>query len=219
MGGHRDLAKKLLPDRFVDWYRRRRVAILQGAGGATHITPGMVLGHLWRKTAGVRGFVRRGIVRILPRSLVNKLRRRRVMKQYLKALSYELLERETRLDYIEGRVAARRDGFYERIVKDVLERTELILQELDRRIEGLSARSGERMNAVEEQLLQLREEIGRLRQLSEPDLRHVSERARAEVPEVPSAESDDQAETGGGGRDTSGNGRIRSGAPAATSAE
>jgi len=226
MSRGRELAKKLLPQRFVNWYRRRRVSILTAAGGATRITPGMVVRHGWRKTAGIRAFFRRGLTRVLPKSLVDRIRRRRVMKQYLKALSFELLERETRLDYIEGRVAARRDGFYERIVKDVLERTEIILQELDRRIEGLSARSGERMNAVEEQLLQLRDEIGRLRQLSEPDLRHVSDRARAEVPEVPSAEGgdeprreDDDRDSSGSDRSPSGNGRIHSGAPAATTAE
>ena len=54
MGGHRDLAKKLLPDRFVDWYRRRRVRILESAGGATKITPGLMARVGWGKTAGAR---------------------------------------------------------------------------------------------------------------------------------------------------------------------
>jgi len=235
MPKHRDLAKKLLPDRFVDWYRARRVAILESAGGATRITPGLLVRMFWRKLSPIRDFFRRIVVRILPKSVVNKLRARRARKRYLKALGYELLERETRLDYLEGRVAARRDGFYERIVKDVLERTELILQELDRRIEGVSARTGERLNAVEEQLVQLREEIGRLRQLSDPALRDVGDRARAEIPEIASVEGHedgvagersrpgdrDGGESGGPASGTgsgTGNGRIAAGAPAITPA-
>src|SRR5687767_13569571 len=89
---------------------------------------------------------------VLPDRFVDWYRRKRATRQYLEALSYELLERETRLDHLEGRIAARRDGFYQRIVTDVLERTELILQELDRRIEGLSARTGQRLSSVEDQL-------------------------------------------------------------------
>src|SRR5206468_2864022 len=61
-------------------------------------------------------------------------------------------------------------------------------QELDRRIEGVSARGGERMNAIEEQLVALRDELSHLRQLQEPLLEDVNARARAEVPEIPSAE-------------------------------
>jgi hypothetical protein len=188
MSGHRDIVKRILPDRFVDWWRRRRVRILEEAGGATRITPGMVVRHNLRKTEPVQRVVRAGVVRVTPKPLVTRRRRKRAMKRYMRALSYELLERETQLDYIEGRVAARRDGFYERMVREVLERTEMILQELDRRIEGVSARSGERMNALEEQLLALRQELSLLRQLPEPKLEEISARARAEAPEVPGAE-------------------------------
>jgi hypothetical protein len=145
--------------------------------------------------ASVRSSFRQLAKRILPDSVVQRIRRRRATRDYLKALGYELVERETRLEYLEGQVAARRDGFYERIVKDVLERTELVLQELDRRIEGLSARNGERLNAVEEQLVQLREELGRLR--------HLSDTAVASSPEVPgsdaaSASQGDPAQRAGG---------------------
>jgi TolA-binding protein len=237
MSGHRDLAKRLLPDRFVNWYRARRVRILQSAGGGTKITPGMVARHGWGKTAGVRSVVRRGVIKVTPKPVVTRTRRKRAVKRYMKALSYELLERETQLDYIEGRVAARRDGFYERMVREVLERTEMILQELDRRIEGVSARGGERMNAIEDQLIQLRGEIGRLRQLSDPRLGDVGERARAEVPEVPTAEAEDSepdtpadaaaahvAEAAadpianGSHPEAAGNGHVPAQAPAATSA-
>jgi hypothetical protein len=82
------------------------------------------------------------------------LRRRRALKRYLGALSYEIYDRQIRLeiDDLDGRIAARRDGFYERMVKDVLERTELILQELDRRIEGLTARHGTELRELRAEL-------------------------------------------------------------------
>jgi len=114
-----------------------------------------------------KSFLRRLALRILPSSLINRYRRRRATRRYLEALSWEVLERGTRLDYLEGRIAARRDGFYERIVTEVLERTEIILQELDRRIEGVAARSGQELAAVEEQLAALKQEMGRLRELRE----------------------------------------------------
>jgi hypothetical protein len=95
-------------------------------------------------------------------------RRRRATRQYLEALSYELIERETRLDHLEGRIAARRDGFYQRIVTDVLERTDLVLQELDRRIEGLTARTGQRLSGLEDELAALRKDLEGLRRSLEP---------------------------------------------------
>jgi len=193
MSGHRDIVKRILPDRLVDWYRRRRVRILEAAGGATKITPKTLARVGWGKTAPARSTVRRGVVKVTPRPIVLYRRRKRAERRYMKALSYELLERETQLDYIEGRVAARRDGFYERIVREVLERTEMILQELDRRIEGVSARGNERMNAIEEQLIALRDELSHLRRAQDPDLDEIGARARAELPEVPSADRSDAA--------------------------
>jgi len=241
MSGHRDLVKKVLPKRFVDWYAGRRVRVLEAAGGATRITPKTLVHVSWSKTAPARSAVRRGVIKVTPKPIVTRRRRKRAMKRYMKALSYELLERETQLDYIEGRVAARRDGFYERMVREVLERTEMILQELDRRIEGVSARGGERMNAIEEQLVALREELTHLRRVQEPLLRDIGARARAEVPEVPSAE-DVEAPTSApdepieplsvdgpadpvsvdvpvAAADPSGNGHVAAQAPAATTAE
>ena len=123
-------------------------------------------------------FLRQIAKKILPERFINWYRRRRATRAYLDALSYELLERQTRLDELEGRIAARRDGFYERIVHDVLERTEVILQELDRRIEGVSARTGSRLHGIEEQLEELRSEIARLRDVS------PSGNGRGPVPEL-----------------------------------
>jgi hypothetical protein len=163
MAGSKETVSRLLPPRLSNWLRRKRINTLEAAGGATRITPGVLARALSRKTAATRTLVRWTVLKPVPDRVINKLRRRRATRAYLDALSWELLERETRLDYLEGRVAARRDGFYEHMVKDVLERTEIILQELDRRIEGLTARTGERFQSLEEQVEALRTELARLR--------------------------------------------------------
>jgi hypothetical protein len=98
--------------------------------------------------------------RILPPKYVAAYRRRRLTRTYIKALGWELYERQTNLGWteeeVEERIAARHDGFYQRMVREVLERTELVLQGLDRKIEGVNARH-------ENELRDLREEVAALR--------------------------------------------------------
>ena len=96
--------------------------------------------------------------RVLPRRFARWYRRRRALRKYLRALAFEVYERQVRVDpaELEGRIAARRDGFYDRLVKEVLERTDLILQELDRRIEGVSARQGSELRALRREVAELR---------------------------------------------------------------
>jgi hypothetical protein len=104
--------------------------------------------------------------KVLPRPVLEWYRRRRATKHYLRALGYEIYDRGIRmeLDDLEGRIAARRDGFYDHLVKDVLERTELILQELDRKIEGVTARHGAELRELRVELLDLRTAIRALPQ-------------------------------------------------------
>jgi hypothetical protein len=96
--------------------------------------------------------------RILPKRVLNWYRRRRALRGYLKDLSKELIDRQLPLDphEIEGELAAKRQGFYEGLVKDVLERTDLVLQELDRRIAGVSTRHGAELERLREELAELR---------------------------------------------------------------
>ena len=99
--------------------------------------------------------------KILPTRFIEWYRRRRALKRYLAALAYEIYDRGIRLelDDLEGRIAARRDGFYEHLVKDVLERTELILQQLDRKIEGVTARHGQDLRTLKVEVEKIRESI------------------------------------------------------------
>jgi len=100
--------------------------------------------------------------RVLPMRFVRWYRRRRALRKYLRALSYEVYERQVRIELadLEGRIAARRDGFYDKLVKEVLERTDLILQELDRRIEGLTARHGRELRDLRAEVDALRADLG-----------------------------------------------------------
>jgi cob(I)alamin adenosyltransferase len=86
----------------------------------------------------------------------------------MKALSYELVERDTRLDDIDARVAIHSDGFYQQMVREILERTDVVLHELNRRIEGQGARHDERFQLLEEQIGELRSAIDRLQEALHP---------------------------------------------------
>jgi len=89
------------------------------------------------------------------------------MRIYLRELSYEVYDRTIRieLEETEERIAARREGFYGRLVQDVLDRTDVVLQQLDRRIEGVSARHGGDIRELREELAALRSELEELRRV------------------------------------------------------
>ncbi|HYH28042.1 MAG TPA: hypothetical protein VEA19_04590 [Actinomycetota bacterium] len=110
----------------------------------------------------MQGF-RELVKRILPQRMVASIRRRRAVKRFVRAVAHELAERETQLDDLEERLATRRGGFYARIVKEVLERVDLVLQELDRRIEGQEARHAGRIRELETEIAALRERLESLR--------------------------------------------------------
>lgn len=97
--------------------------------------------------------------KILPVPVVNWIRRWLNTLRYLRIVSNEVQARRSRLEDLESRVAARRDGFYQELVREVVERTDLILQQLDRRLEGQGARQGERLRVLEEEVARLRETL------------------------------------------------------------
>jgi hypothetical protein len=101
--------------------------------------------------------------KVLPDPALDWYRRRRAIRQYLGQLGYELVD-VARLEFEdeEGRLAARRAGFYEGLLKDVLERTDLILKELDRRIEGVAARHGNELRSLRDEVESLRAALERL---------------------------------------------------------
>jgi hypothetical protein len=125
-------------------------------------------------------FLRTIAKKVLPDSFVHWYRRRRATRRYLQVLAHEIYDRENNveLNEIESRLATRRQGFFDRLVRDVLERSELFVQELDRRIEAEAVRHGQQLRALQEELETLRAEVSELR--AEVDER----RARADGGEV-----------------------------------
>jgi hypothetical protein len=115
--------------------------------------------------------------KILPVPVVNWIRRWLNTLRYLRIVSNEVQARRSRLEDLESRVAARRDGFYQELVREVVERTDLILQQLDRRLEGQGARQGERLRVLEEEVARLRETLEDLK--SEIDNPAVPQQVRA----------------------------------------
>ena len=106
--------------------------------------------------------MRRTLVRIgkkiLPESAVDAYRRRRALRRYLRSLSFEIYDRQVKrhVEELEDAVLTRRPDITERLMKDLLDRTDLLLQQLHRQIEGLQARHGG-------ELRELRDESERLR--------------------------------------------------------
>jgi len=102
--------------------------------------------------------------KILPESVVERYRRRRMLRRYMRSLSYELYDRQGKLDveYLEGTVLARRPDLSERMMKDILERTDIVLQQLDRQIEGLRARHGNELRELREEMASVRASLAEL---------------------------------------------------------
>jgi hypothetical protein len=96
--------------------------------------------------------------KLLPESAIDAYRRRRALRRYLRSLSFEIYDRQVKrhVEELEDTVLTRRPDITEKLMKDLLDRTDLLLQQLHRQIEGLQARHGG-------ELRELREEFERLR--------------------------------------------------------
>ena len=96
--------------------------------------------------------------KILPQGAIDAYRRRRALRRYLRTLSHEVYDRQLKrhVEELEDEVLTRRPDITQAVLKDVLERTDLVLQQLHRQIEGVQARHGE-------ELRELREELARLK--------------------------------------------------------
>ena len=96
--------------------------------------------------------------KLLPESAIDAYRRRRALRRYLRSLSFEIYDSQVKrhVEELEDAVLTRRPDITEKLMKDLLDRTDLLLQQLHRQIEGLQARHGG-------ELRELRQESERLR--------------------------------------------------------
>jgi hypothetical protein len=115
--------------------------------------------------------------RTLPTPVVDWIRRWVATVRYVRYMSLEVFKLRSRLETgassgsLESPLA---DPFFQLIVREVLDRTDVVLQQLDRKIEGQGARDAERLHALEDQLAALRRTVQELRDAVEG---RVAERA------------------------------------------
>lgn len=111
--------------------------------------------------------VREFAKRVLPQWFVDWYRRRRLVRSYLRALGHELQERRYAMlgdgTQLEDVVAARHDGFYQRAVQEILDRCDLVLQQLDRKIEGLGARHANELRDLRTEVAGLKASLEAMR--------------------------------------------------------
>lgn len=121
--------------------------------------------------------------KVLPSRFIDSYRRRRALRTFMSELSYELYDRQIKLlvEDIEGSVLARRPAITDRLSKDLLTRTDLLLQELDRRIEGVRARQGEELRSLRNELAAVRDEMASLGEETAA-LRSILDGLRTEPP-------------------------------------
>jgi hypothetical protein len=109
---------------------------------------------------------------VLPPNALNWLRKSWVRRwiltaRYIRSLSYELYARRTRLESgqledLEARLVGPQGGLYRQIVKEVVERSDLLRKQLDRKLEGQGARHGERLVELENEMRRLRQAVNQL---------------------------------------------------------
>jgi hypothetical protein len=94
----------------------------------------------------------------LPDPYVGRNRRRTAVRIYMKELGYEIHSAQASLDPedVEARLEARREGAYGVILKDLLERTDLLIQEMDRRIGGFTVRFDRELRGLKSQMEEIR---------------------------------------------------------------
>jgi DNA repair exonuclease SbcCD ATPase subunit len=109
--------------------------------------------------------IREPIKRILPASVLDAYRRRRALRRYLRALSYEIHDRNRTypLEQLEGKLLARRPDLTKRLMHDLLMRSDLLVQELDRQLEGVRSRHGSQLAELRHELEALRASLEALR--------------------------------------------------------
>jgi hypothetical protein len=109
--------------------------------------------------------VRQLLKRILPERLLDEYRRRKALRRYLHGLAYELYDRQRmlQLEQLEGKLLARRPDVTSRLMGDMVKRTDLLIQQLDRQIEGVRARHGSQLGDIRRELESLRSSMEALR--------------------------------------------------------
>jgi hypothetical protein len=103
--------------------------------------------------------------RVLPTGAADWYRRRREFRRFMRGIANDVYDRQVRMDVeeLEGTVVARRPDVTEALFKDLMVRTDAVLQQLDRKIEGIRARQGDELRTLREEVAAVRDELATLR--------------------------------------------------------
>jgi hypothetical protein len=109
--------------------------------------------------------IRRILKRALPSRALNVYRRRRALRRYLRQISYQLYDRNLtyHLEELEGDLLARRPDITSRLMEDLLMRTDILIQRLDRQVAALRARHSGEFRELHKEVGALRESMDELR--------------------------------------------------------
>lgn len=111
------------------------------------------------------GAVRRVAKGVLPPKVLHWYRRRRELRIYFRTVGDDLWQQRIRFtsQELQGRAEAARQGFTHATVREMVERTDILLEAMERKIEGLTARHGSQIRALREEISGIRDDIVALR--------------------------------------------------------
>jgi hypothetical protein len=142
--------------------------------------------------------LRRIAKRVVPARAIDAYRRRRALRRYLRSIAYEVYDRNRtfELEELEGELLARRPDITERMMKDLLTRTDILIQQLDRQMEALRARHGGELRDLRQEVEALRASLEALR-TTRPDTTGVQgggSNERSEAAGVQGGSSNERSE-------------------------
>lgn len=111
------------------------------------------------------GSIRQLLKRYMPSRALKVIQRRRALRRYLRSISYELYDRDRKyeLEELEETLLSRPSEITTRLMKDLLARTDLLIQQLDRQIEGLRARHSEELAELRREVEAIRSSLDAMR--------------------------------------------------------
>ena len=109
--------------------------------------------------------LRQVVKRFVPPRILDAYRRKRALRDYLRSIAQEVYDRQRtfELEELEGELLARRPDITSRLMKDILTRTDILIQQVDRQVEALRARHGGELRELRTDLEHLRSAVDALR--------------------------------------------------------
>ncbi|HEX8100452.1 MAG TPA: hypothetical protein VF660_09690 [Actinomycetota bacterium] len=123
--------------------------------------------------------VKNVLKKLLPGRLIESYRRRRVYRAYVRTLRYEIYDRQKqfRIEELEGKILARRPDLTQRLMKELLQRMDVVMEGFHRQLEGVRARHGTEIRELQEEVERLRAAVDRLTEQLEPEAKRSTARS------------------------------------------